>query len=200
MWRPCSWRYLGYCVLIHRKDITYKLTQIIACLIAAIDRPKTTPIGLLIIVVGTFAVQISLLVYTRSELRVQDIPMVFELFVALSTITIIVRMPLRNPKLPSKEISKPFEAPNHQLRSPEDNLTLWQFLTISWMSPLITLAYSRQLNDEDVWSLGLEFQHQKLHNNFRELKGSVVRRLVTANGLDCVITTCLSILELVASK
>ena len=174
--------------------------QTIACLIAAIDRPKTAPIGLLIIVVGTFTVQIILVVYSRSELRVQDVPMLFGVLVALSTIAIIVYMPLRNPELPSKEISKPFKTPTHQLRTPEDNMTLWQFLTISWMSPLISLAYSRQLNDEDVWSLGLEFQHRKLHDNFRELKGSVVRRLLVANGLDCVITTLLSILELVASK
>ena len=113
---------------------------------------------------------------------------------------IILRMPLRDPRLPRAEISKPFEQPTHQLRTPEDNITLWQFLTISWMSPLISLASSRQLNDEDVWSLGFEFQHRKLHTKFRELQGSVVRRLLVANGLDCAITTLLDAIELVASK
>lgn len=146
------------------------------------------------------AIQITLLVYTGSELRVQDIPTFLGVFAALSTIITILRMPLRDPEMSSKEISKPFEPPSHELRTPEDSLTLWQFLTISWMSPLISLGYSRQLNDEDIWGLGFEFQHRKLHHNFRELQGSVVGRLLVANGLDCVITTFLGILELVASK
>ncbi len=146
------------------------------------------------------ATQITLLVHARSGFGIQDIPATLEILAALSAMTIILRMPLRNPELPMREISKPFESPTHELRTPEDNMTLWQFLTISWMSPLIALASARQLNDEDVWSLGFEFQHRKLHDNFRDLQGSVVKRLLMANGIDCVITTSLGILELVASK
>jgi len=146
------------------------------------------------------ATQITLLVHARSGFGIQDIPATLEILTALSAMTIILRMPLRNPELPMREISKPFESPTHELRTPEDNMTLWQFLTISWMSPLIALASARQLNDEDVWSLGFEFQHRKLHDNFRDLQGSVVKRLLMANGIDCVITTSLGILELVASK
>ncbi len=156
--------------------------------------------GLLTVIFGLSTIQITLLVHAHFEFRIQDIPTYLEIFTALSVITIIVRMPLRNPELPSIEISKPFGPPTHELRTPEDNMTLWQFLTVSWMSPLISLGTARQLNDEDVWSLGFEFQHRKLHDNFRELHGSVVKRLFVANGLDCVITTLLGILELVASK
>ena len=85
------------------------------------------------------------------------------------------------------------------MRSPEDNLTLWQFMSVSWMAPLIKMGNERQLNDEDVWSLGYEFKHRGLHDEFRELKGSVLRRLLEANGLDLFIISALSIIELVAS-
>lgn len=108
-------------------------------------------------------------------------------------------MPLRDPDLSSDGISPPFEHPTSQLRSPEDNLTLWQFMTVSWMTPLICLGSTRQLNNEDVWSLAFEFQHSVLHESFKELKGSVARRLLTANGLDLVIISLLAILESLAS-
>ncbi len=67
------------------------------------------------------------------------------------------------------------------------------------MKPLISLGSARQLNDEDVWSLAFEFQHRILHDCFRELKGSVVRRLITANGFDLVIISSLAVLESLAS-
>ncbi|KAL8737968.1 MAG: hypothetical protein Q9181_001190 [Wetmoreana brouardii] len=104
-------------------------------------------------------------------------------------------MPLRDPDLPDDDISRAFEKPNHLLRSPEDKLTLWQYMSVSWMSPLISVGYTRQLNDDDVWNLSLEFQHRILHQKFRELAGSVVRRLLSANGLDLVILSCLGIVE-----
>ena len=72
-------------------------------------------------------------------------------------------------------------------------------MTVSWMTPLISLGSARQLNDGDVWSLPFEFQHSILHDSFRELEGSVVRRLISANGLDLVIISFLAILELLAS-
>ncbi|KAI4171387.1 MAG: hypothetical protein LQ343_004343 [Gyalolechia ehrenbergii] len=51
------------------------------------------------------------------------------------------------------------------------------------------------LNDEDVWQLSFEFQHQLLHQKFRELKGTVVRRLLQANGLDLIILLGLGTIE-----
>ncbi|KAL8936626.1 MAG: hypothetical protein Q9216_004827 [Gyalolechia sp. 2 TL-2023] len=89
-------------------------------------------------------------------------------------------MPLRDPSLQSHGIGSTFEKPHHSLRSPEDNLTLWQFMT---------------LNDEDVWQLSFEFQHQLLHQKFRDLRGSVVRRLLQANGLDLIILMSLGTVE-----
>ena len=110
------------------------------------------------------------------------------------------RMPFRSPALSRDSICAPFAAPTHELRSPEDDLTLWQFLTVSWMSPLISVGATKQLDDKDVWSLSLEFQHKALHETFRMLKGTVVKRLLVANGIDLVIITALASLETVSCR
>lgn len=116
----------------------------------------------------------------------------------VSTIDILF-MPLRDPSLPLEDISSPLKTPSSSLRSPEDNLTLWQFITVSWMAPMISVGSSRQMHDEDVWFLAYVFQHKRLHESFRQLEGSVTRRLLLANGIDIVITILLGVLELFAS-
>lgn len=73
-------------------------------------------------------------------------------------------------------------------------------MSVSWMEPLIKRGNEKQLNDEDVWSLGYEFQHRLLHDSFRELKGTVLSRLIEANALDLVLISILSVIELFASK
>ena len=140
-----------------------------------------------------------ILLIDRSALHDRRLPASLELLTGVSVIMVMLCMPLRDPGLPNDEISPPFGHPRSRHRSPEDNLSLLQFMTVSWMSPLISLGSARQLNDEDVWSLAFEFQHSTLHDCFRQLKGSVVRRLITANGLDLVIISSLAVLESLAS-
>lgn len=120
-------------------------------------------------------------------------------FAALFAIATILNMPIRDPDLPNDQISPAFKAPDPRLRSPEDNLTLWQFMSVSWMGPLISLGTTRQLNDQDVWQLSYEFQHRRLHDTFRELPGSVLRRVLVANRIDLVIVSFLGLVELLAS-
>ncbi|EXJ67637.1 ATPase [Cladophialophora psammophila CBS 110553] len=118
---------------------------------------------------------------------------------AAAAIIVVINMPLRDPALSRAEISRPFATPSHAFRSPEDNLTLLQWMTVSWLSPLIKIGNRRQLHDEDVWALAYEFQHRHLHDAFRELKGTVVRRLLKANWIDLLLLTALAILELAAN-
>lgn len=162
------------------------------------DRPKTTPFGILAILLSLLTAQLTLLIDSPSSLHAQDIPAICELLNGLAAVAIVLCMPLSDPDLPKDQICPTFGHPTSQLRSPEDNLTLWQFMTVSWMTPLISLGSTRRLNDEDVWSLAFEFQHSVLHDSFRELKGSVVSRLIAANGLDLVIISFLAILESLA--
>lgn len=52
---------------------------------------------------------------------------------------------------------------------------------------MLRIGKKRQLSEEDVWLLGYAFQHTRLHQLFRKLRGSVVRRLLRANGIDIFI-------------
>ena len=170
-------------------------------------RPRSTSLLVLVLLAAISAYQIVLLalqwhISDSSRWVVQSPRSILgaaSTVLSFVAITIVVNMPLRRPDLPQNEISSPFATPTNALRSPEDNLTLWQWMTVSWMSPLINLGSKRQLHDEDVWSLGYEFQHRHLHDAFRELRGTVVRRLIRANWIDLVILTVLAILELVAN-
>lgn len=158
-----------------------------------IDRPRTPPYRLLTIALSTCISRIILLTNNGLDLGSKDIPSLFEAVTATVIVSVIFRMPMRHPELPSDDIGRPSHPPNAQVRSPEDDLTLWQFMTVSWMSPIISVGSKRQLNDEDVWSLAWEFQHKRLHDTFRQLKGSVVTRLFKANWIDLVLMCFLSI-------
>lgn len=122
-----------------------------------------------------------------------------EAAVSFLSLVIILFMPMRDPRLGSEGISAAFTTPTSSLRSPEDAFNLWQWLTVSWMAPIISEGKRRQLHDEDVWLLPFEFQHTRLHLLFRDVKGSVTGRLLRANGPDLFITTGLGVLETVMS-
>ena len=171
----------------------------VACLLVAIYRPVTTPKSLLIIYSSILVSQLIVVVDGSAHFGLTEIPSLFSIVIAFAAIIIILLMPMRDPVLPTDNISPAFNPPTSQLRSPEDNLTLWQFMSVSWMSPLISRGNTRQLNDEDVWSLAYEFQHKMLHESFRELRGTLFGRLMEANGLDLFIISVLSIIELFAS-
>jgi len=171
----------------------------ISSLMIAFGRPASTPKALLVLYTSIFATQAIVLIDQFFETTRDDIPAILAFVASFGAIMTILHMPLRDPNLPNERIAPAFGPPTKELRSPEDNLTLWQFMTISWMKPLIYLGNSRQLNDEDVWMLSYEFQHRILHDRFRELKGSVLRRLIEANGVDLFIISVLAIIELFAS-
>jgi ABC-type multidrug transport system fused ATPase/permease subunit len=161
------------------------------------QKPRTTPVSVLI-TLSSFVVCQSVVManhdrWSKTE-KALDIT---TLTLSVLAVLVILMMPLRDPSLPSCSISKPFTDATASLRSPEDNLSLWQFMTVSWMTPLIRTGSKRQLDDGDVWKLGFEFQHRGLHDNFRRLRGTVMQRLLTANGIDLVIITALGVLETV---
>jgi ABC-type multidrug transport system fused ATPase/permease subunit len=138
---------------------------------------------------------------TMQERSRKGFPGTLNLMTALTcslVLLIELNRPLRNPALSLEGISSPGSKPTADLRTPEDNVTTWQWLSVSWMEPLIRIGNSRQLNSSDVWFLGFEFQHRNLHDAFRELKGSVIRRLIYANWIDLAVLTVLGWAELAA--
>ncbi|KAK4652217.1 hypothetical protein QC762_609180 [Podospora pseudocomata] len=171
---------------------------VISSTMLVLERPRTLPGAVLMIQGALLLVELALFIVVP-DVAGNGWPStavwVGELSLTFASILVMLNMPLREPYAESTGISKPFTAPNSDARSPEDLITAWQWMTVSWLSPLMKLGYSRQLNDDDVWFLALEFQHGRLHTLFRELTGTVLVRLLKANGLDLVITTCLAVLE-----
>lgn len=124
---------------------------------------------------------------------------VVEMAISIASMILIVNMPMRDPLLASGGICPPYQTPTSRLRSPEDNFTLWNWMSVSWMGPTVKTACERQLHDEDVWTLPLEFQHSRLHRLFRDVEGSVLVRLLKANAPDLIITVFTGILESLCS-
>lgn len=170
-----------------------------ACLLTAVCRPYSAPKSLLVVYCSILVSQSIISMESVSSIRGNQLLTILVPIVALAAIGIIINMPLRRKDLPNDQISPVYGPPTATLRSPEDNFTLWQFMTVSWMSPLISLGNTRQLDDDNVWSLSYEFQHRPLHDQFREFRGSVLRRLLKATGADLLLITLLSLVELFAS-
>jgi hypothetical protein len=129
-----------------------------------------------------------------------NVPSILAGIAALLGILVLLNTPLRDPVLPHEDISPVFTSPTINLRTPEDNLTPWQYMSVSWMAPLISKGMTRKVDDEDVWDLGWEYKHARLHTAFRTLQGTVTKRLLVANGMDLVRTATLALIQLVASK
>lgn len=171
-----------------------------ALLIIAFHSPRTGSISVSLVFAGISATQLTLLLLIRQQTVLPLVKTAGIISTTLSFVSFVIELnlPLREPSWPHRDISKPFTEPTHTLRSPEDNLTLWQWMTISWVAPLIKVGNKRQLREEDVWFLGYEFQHRHLHDAFRQLQGTVVMRLLRANWQDLFILTVLGWVELAA--
>ncbi|KAG8747893.1 hypothetical protein FRC10_010512 [Ceratobasidium sp. 414] len=101
------------------------------------------------------------------------------------------------------EVAKSGDAPTHSFTSPEDRVSLWGWLTFSFMGPLFKLADKRSLhpsedgkyslNDEDVWSLSPTFAHRNVFRRYlreTQAKGrelSLLWYLLRSNSLDLVL-------------
>lgn len=163
-------------------------------------RPGRFHLPMLVLFVALVASQSSLLIRVwRNDFGLEPRLVLGTLGLALLGVVLTINMPMRDPGWSNFGISKPFSEPSDKFRSPEDNISFWQWMSISWVSPLLRRAKQRQLNEGDVWLLPYEFQHTYLHDAFRRLQGSVLRRLLAANRADLVILTILELVELAAT-
>ncbi|KAL4778422.1 hypothetical protein BJX76DRAFT_352633 [Aspergillus varians] len=166
-------------------------------ILTAIERPRTSPKLLIGFFLTTGITEVTLIInhdaYAISNLFTFKLAAVASLLGCI----VILAMPLRPASLPYIDIGAVGQKPSSDFRSPEDNLRLWQFCTVSWMAPLMALGKKRQLDEGDVWYLGFEFQHKRLHEKFRQLQGSVIGRLVQANSVDMLIISTISIVQII---
>ncbi|KAH9909207.1 canalicular multispecific organic anion transporter 1 [Xylariomycetidae sp. FL2044] len=169
-----------------------------ALCIAAVKRPIKTPKTLMLLFLMIFVSELISLLANYYENERVHILRVAVMVLATAGLFIGLAMPMRSSDSETTGIASSALPPTSRLRSPEDNLNLWQFMTVTWMTPLISLGYRKQLDDGDVWLLPFDFQHSRLHMLFRDLRGSIIKRLVMANGLDLIIITCLGIIQAAA--
>jgi hypothetical protein len=144
-----------------------------------------------------FAVELSLVTHPDTCPKFKIVARYIAASAAAAACATILLMPFREPSLSSIDISAVGQQPSNDFRTPEDNLRLWQFLTVSWMAPLISTGRKRQLHEQDVWLLGFDFQHSRLHEKFRRLRGSVLSRLLRANGIDVFIISTISLVQMI---
>ncbi|KAG8631611.1 hypothetical protein KVT40_000751 [Elsinoe batatas] len=170
-------------------------------LLIVLIRPRTASLPIVLAVAAIFILQIIFAYIKRQDHIIIPYGILYSLstLCSFTLLVALLQMPLREPRLSRKGISRPFTQATETLRSPEDDLTLWQWMTVSWMSPLIDIGNIRQLQPADVWRLPYEFQHQHLHHAFRHLRGTVVRRLVRANWIDLIILSSLALVETAAN-
>ncbi|CAE6434528.1 unnamed protein product [Rhizoctonia solani] len=118
------------------------------------------------------------------------------------------------PILPGPNVAMSGDPLTSELTSPEDGVSLWSWLTFSFMGPLFALADERSvrssesgkfsLNDEDVWSLSPTLAHRNVFRRcLREMKEkghnfSLLWYLLRANSLDLILDVTLEMYSAVA--
>ncbi|KFA48346.1 hypothetical protein S40293_04429 [Stachybotrys chartarum IBT 40293] len=110
-------------------------------------------------------------------------------------IIVICNMPLRDPTWGVSDIGGIGAVPSNAARSPEDNLSLLRWWTMSWVNPLANVRARREITVNDIWQLPHSFQHTRLYLAFRELDGKLLHRLIHANGLDIILATILALVD-----
>jgi hypothetical protein len=164
--------------------------------VIAISRPKRCPTSLLLFYVTAFTAESAGLRSGTIARSLEDVLHTIGGLIPLVSVITLLLMPLKTMSPLSGSISTVGSQPTNTERTPEDGLRLWQFLTVSWVQPLLSIGNQRQLEKEDVWALGFEFQTARLAQGFRELRGSVLWRLLKANGIDCCILVLISFISL----
>lgn len=186
--------------------ITICVLWVLTIILLALQPPRTTPV--LIFWLDTAILALQLTAFVRKwEAIDQDLltPFAISGIVSLASCTLslilIINMPMRDPRLPRHDIARVFAAPSNKKRSPEDSMTLWQWASVTWLSPMLSIARMRdhadgQLETEDIWDLPYTFQHRPLWEAFKPIKGTVFWRCFWACRADITILCVLSLTEI----
>ena len=77
---------------------------------------------------------------------------------------------------PNRDVAKPYHTPTSSQTVPEDDVTLWQWFTFSFVEPIFGISDKRTLQATDVWNLSPYFQHRNLFNKYLEYRTAYVYR------------------------
>ncbi|KAJ3833131.1 P-loop containing nucleoside triphosphate hydrolase protein [Lentinula raphanica] len=99
---------------------------------------------------------------------------------------------------PGERIATRNDTPSVLKTCPEDDVTLWSWLTFTFVEPIFDVANKGTLNDIDVWSLSPYFKHKNLFNKYLEYQAkhpthSLLRFLLVSNSLDLILDVVLEL-------
>jgi lysylphosphatidylglycerol synthetase-like protein (DUF2156 family) len=120
---------------------------------------------------------------------------------AMISILVVLCMQLYPAQYPTRLIRTYGIGPSSKERSPEDSLRLWQYLTFSWVWPLLAVGKERQIDPQDVWARAYELRNEhvaKIRSKLGDLP--LLRRLLKENAVDSVILVVLSLVSLSFGK
>ncbi|KAG8768254.1 hypothetical protein FRC12_005683 [Ceratobasidium sp. 428] len=114
---------------------------------------------------------------------------VVDSIITIAGIVIIVDMPLAITGEPESD-------EEGLLPSLEDHCTLWQWITFTWVSPIISLGARQPLEEKDVWQLSKAMRTRVLMRKFLQVKrSSLLRRILAANAMDLFLDGSLTVVS-----
>lgn len=132
-------------------------------------RPSVTPkYGILAFyVLDLLAAFVSILTINDSSLSKLLGP-ALQLIISLLLISLTGSLPV-SAQYPSENVGKRSDSPTRALDSPEDGVTLFSWLLVDWMNPLLNTAKQRTIEDTDIWQLSPFFRHYIIYPVFKAL-------------------------------
>ncbi|KII83760.1 hypothetical protein PLICRDRAFT_119100 [Plicaturopsis crispa FD-325 SS-3] len=116
--------------------------------------------------------------------------MTLNLLAVLAVLGVVLAMPLA---IPSAKVAP--EAIGVTV-SPDDYTTLFEWLTLSWIWPLIKLGTNTTLNENDVWNLSPAIRSRPVFIKFSSMKHSrLLWQLWATNSLDVLLDSSLSVVS-----
>jgi hypothetical protein len=110
--------------------------------------------------------------------------------------------------LPSHKTALRTSGTNNTLDGPEDGVSLFDWLTVRWMNPLLSKAQKKTLEDEDIWLLSPFYKHRYLYPVFRDVlvsptasssdsggvkRPGLMRKIFAFTAFDQFISSCISL-------
>lgn len=175
--------------------ITQLLTWTYMALRAATRRKQTPPYDLLVL----YSVQcLAAIIGIHEQWAYDDEPVfdgsgiaqIFASLASLVAIGLIFSLPL------TEHRRAPLPDATNRPPAAEDHCTLWEWMSFSWMTPMIKLASQRTLDKPDVWRLSTSMRSSLLSAKFKRVQASSLPwKVIKANKHDMVLDLSLTLLS-----
>ncbi|KAF7974527.1 hypothetical protein HWV62_11990 [Athelia sp. TMB] len=120
--------------------------------------------------------------------------LIFNLVATIALLCVVLSMPLA---IPSNKVRK---SDIGVTVSPDDYVTLWGWITFSWMSPIMKKGTHTTLVESDIWKLSPTMSSKPLFAKFAStIRPTLLKRIWAANKYDMMLDMSLTCLGVVFS-